>query len=119
MKVLLTIWSCILLTAVSAQQTENNKNRSDSSDTVITEIDTVKIIKQKAITKRAPEVAPDGIPTLKMDTSKTQLTPVKTLYGKNLAPMPGTEKLDSLDKRNAMAEYAPYPNILIKTSPKK
>ncbi len=129
MKLLLTIWSCILLTAVSAQQTENDKNTSGSRATIMTEVDTAittpidpddtaKIIKQKTIIKRAPEASIVDIPTLKMDTSKTYPTPVKTLYGHQLAPMPGTEKLDSLDKRNAMAESTPYPKILIKTSSK-
>lgn len=129
MKLLLTIWSCIMLTAVSAQQTENDQNISGSGDTATTEADTAittptdpnntEIIKQKIITKKAPEASAVDIPTLKMNTSTAQLTPVKTLYGNGLAAMPGTEKLDSLDKENARTEPIPYPKILIKTSSKK
>src|SRR5690606_1815692 len=129
MKLLLTIWSCIMLTAVSAQQTENDRNISGSADTATTEADTAittptdpdntEIIKQKIITKKAPEASAVDIPTLKMDTSTAQLTPVKTLYGNGLAAMPGTETLDILDKGNARTEPIPYPKILIKTSSKK
>lgn len=107
MKLLLTIYCCMLYTTSFAQHEETDKVKQH----LILQADG-----QDSIPHKNKKDNSIDIPTIKSDSQIIQTTPIRRLSGKGLAPMPGT---DSLEVHDTIPDKISPPKVLIRRAPEK
>ena|SRR5690606_1072115 len=113
MKLLLTIYCCLLCAVSFGQRKDTNAVKQKSTS----QMDTVKIHlirNQDSIFLKNKKDDSIDIPTVKPDSQIAHTTPIRKLSGKGLSPMPGT---DSLDSQKSAFDSVYSPKIIIKTAP--
>lgn len=123
MKFVFTICTGLLVTVASAQQTEKRERAFLSDSTQFAAIDTsINPLKsdtsQVMIIENSKQRKYNSIeiPTYRDDITKGYTTPVRKMSGKGLAPMPGT---DSLDSANTIPDKIFPPKVIIRGAPEK